>query len=167
MANANKNKGKSFERDISKLLSEIYGISFRRVPCSGSITGGSNAHVFDTLTPEQKLICDGDIIVPEFLSHISIECKSYKNISFNQFFDGKCKQLDTWIGQASATKKSHWILLFKINNKGTYIVYDYEKFKGCNRNVNHMRYANQYVIESAEPFLKNNAQFLKTLKKVD
>ena len=79
MGNKNKNKGKSFERQICKILSDIFGLNFQRIPNSGAFVGGSNIDRYDKLTEEQRLLADGDIIVPKELSHISMECKSYKD----------------------------------------------------------------------------------------
>jgi hypothetical protein len=166
MANRNKNKGKSFERQIAKFLTEIYGVSFQRVPNSGAYVGGMNSKRYETLTNEQKLLADGDLIVPSFLSHISFECKSYKDFSFSSLYCGKCALLDGWIEQASSTKKPFWILFFKINNKGTYVVYKKNISPNINSNDSKMFYKNEYVIELAEHFMINNKETLKDLNKL-
>ena len=38
-----KNKGKTFEREVCKILKEIYEDNFERVPHSGAFVGGQNA----------------------------------------------------------------------------------------------------------------------------
>ena len=63
-------KGSAFERQIAKHLSEVFELNFERVPNSGAFTGGKNIHRYNTLTEAQKLIYDGDILVPEQLKNI-------------------------------------------------------------------------------------------------
>lgn len=159
MANKNKTKGKNFERQVCEIFAKVYNVNFQRVPNSGAYTGGLNVKRYEGLTPEQKLLADGDIIVPSFLSHLSIECKSYKDFPFHSLFGKQCRLLDEWIKQASSTKKSKWLLFFKINNKGIYVVYDNNLFPCINKN-NYMIY-NNYIIESAEEFVNKNKEELQ------
>jgi hypothetical protein len=156
MANKNKNKGKAFERQICEILTNCFGISFQRIPNSGAYVGGKNIVRYDGLTEEQKLLADGDIIVPSELSHISMECKSYKDFSFSGLFLGKNALLDGWIEQSSNTKKSKWLLFFKINNKGIFVVYDISKFPSNMQKENYHVYKNQYVIQDINEFLEKN-----------
>jgi Holliday junction resolvase len=156
MANKNKNKGKTFERQMCGILTNSLGLNFQRVPNSGSFVGGKNSNRYDVLTEEQKLLADGDIIVPPELSHISLECKSYKDFSFNSLFIGKNALLDGWIKQSSDTKKQKWLLFFKINNKGIFVVYDISKFQSYMQKENYHIYKNQYVIQDVFEFLEKN-----------
>lgn len=156
MANKNKNKGKAFERQICEILSKHFGLNFQRIPNSGAYVGGMNAFRYETLTEEQKLLADGDIIVPSELSHISMECKSYKDFSFSGLFLGQNSLLDGWIKQASETQKPKWLLFFKINNKGTFVVYDINKFSPEMIKDNYHVYQNKYIIQSLEDFLTKN-----------
>ena len=112
MANKNKNKGKAFERQICEILSKCFGLNFQRVPNSGAFVGGLNIQRYDKLTEEQKLLADGDIIVPKELSHISMECKSYKDFSFSSLFLGKCiiRRLDKTI---NANKKTKMVIILQ------------------------------------------------------
>lgn len=156
MANKNKNKGKAFERQICEILSKCFNLNFQRVPNSGAFVGGLNIQRYDKLTEEQRLLADGDIIVPKELSHISMECKSYKDFSFSSLFFGKNALLDGWIKQSIETKKQKWILFFKINNKGIFVVYDINLFSKDMQKDNYIIYKNQYLIQSAEEFLDKN-----------
>jgi hypothetical protein len=160
MANKNKNKGKAFERQICEILSKTFGLNFQRIPNSGAYVGGKNAFRYETLTEEQKLLADGDIIVPSELSHISMECKSYKDFSFSGLFLGQNALLDGWIKQASETQKSKWLLYFKINNKGIFVVYDMTKFSSDLYKENYHIYQNRYLIQSLEEFLEKNKERL-------
>jgi hypothetical protein len=156
MANKNKNKGKSFERQICAILTSFFGVNFQRVPNSGAFVGGKNTFRYDTLTEEQKLLADGDIIVPAELNHISMECKSYKDFSFSGLFLGKNALLDSWIEQSENTKKTKWLLFFKINNKGIFVVYDTSKFSLQMQKENYHMYKNKYVVQDIYEFLNKN-----------
>jgi Holliday junction resolvase len=158
MANKNKNKGKAFERQICEILGKTFGLNFQRIPNSGAYVGGKNAFRYETLTEEQKLLADGDIIVPSELSHISMECKSYKDFSFSGLFLGQNALLDSWIKQASETQKSKWLLYFKINNKGIFVVYDMSKFPLDLYRENYHIYQNRYLIQSLDEFLEKNKE---------
>jgi hypothetical protein len=160
MGNKSKIKGKNFERQICSILSKVFGSNFQRVPNSGAFVGGLNASRYQSLTNEQKLLADGDVIVPSFLSHFSIECKSYQDFAFHSLYSGKNKLLDEWIKQASSTQKPHWLLFFKINNKGVYVVYDFLLLPKTDNSDNKMIYKNKYIIEEAESFLSNNKDYL-------
>jgi hypothetical protein len=121
--NRNKEKGKAFERKIANHLTDIFGVKFTRTPNSGAHTGGMNAG--RDFTENQKLLLDGDIIVPESLNHFTFECKTKKTFSFPQLFKTS-KLLESWISQANHPQKI-WFLIFKINNQGEYVVFD-EKY---------------------------------------
>jgi len=59
MANANKNKGKTFERWIALDLCNIFNLNFERTPCSGAFTGGKNFWRSSKLSKEQNLMMEG------------------------------------------------------------------------------------------------------------
>ena len=62
MSSKSKNKGKGFEREVCRILSEIYQDNFERVPHSGAFVGGLNAARKSTLTENQIKAFKGDII---------------------------------------------------------------------------------------------------------
>ena len=140
MTSPQKAKGNSFERDIAKHLSDVFGSNFARVPTSGAMTGGINAHVLEKLSDSQKLLLEGDIIPPDNMKRLKIECKAHKVFSFAKIFSEN-KQLDDWIAQARGRDKV-WFLIFKINRKGTYICFTRNVFKTCDSlvDVNHLVY---------------------------
>jgi hypothetical protein len=121
MANANKNKGKTWERQMAKDLIEVFGVNFNRVPNSGAFTGGVNIKNNQFLTDEQKQLMTGDIIVPKELKACSFECKFYKEFSFPSLLLNNAI-LNTWIQQAFMDNGKHTFLVFKINNKGSFVV---------------------------------------------
>ena len=74
MPSRQKNKGNNFERVVAKHLSNVFGYNFERVPTSGAMTGGINEHVLDRLSRSQKLLLEGDLIPPDEMYNIKIEC---------------------------------------------------------------------------------------------
>ena len=138
MPNPNKQKGNRWEREVADHLSVIFGLSFQRIPNSGAFVGGKNSFRKDILSESQLLLSNGDIIVPDELKHISIECKSYRDFSFSSLFTTN-KTLDGWIKQ-SKTSDRQWFLVIKITHSGSFVVFDssmkwvksgpYMKYKG-------------------------------------
>ena len=111
-----KNKGSCFEREVRQLLTKASGFEWFRVPMSGAYSTSTNtsSHVFK-----------GDVYTDEpFFKDLVIECKSYKDLKFNSFFNNKSVFWD-WIRQCESESQGHeWLLFFKINRLGTYVVRD-------------------------------------------
>lgn len=161
--NRNKEKGKAFERAVANHLTEVFGLSFTRTPNSGAYVGGLNAYRMNRLSDSQILLTEGDIIVPDELHNMKIECKSYKQLAFHQMFT-TCKQLDEWIDQAKSDDKV-WFLIFKINRAGTYICYDnkqYPNFDDVDVNILHY---NDYIVSTYDEFFETNKEILLELCK--
>lgn len=153
--NRNKEKGKGFERVVAKDLSNVFNLSFTRTPNSGAYVGGMNKVRMKYLSDSQILLTEGDIIVPDELHHVKIECKFYKDLAFHQLFDENCKQLDVWLDQAKCDVKM-WFLIFKINRRGAFVVYDSRyKFK----HGNHCLY-NNYIVTKYDNFFELNKQII-------
>lgn len=131
MANANKNKGKGYERIIAKHLSTVTGFNFERVPNSGAFVGAKNFYRTEKLSKEQVDMFEGDLITPTEWNHIRIECKHYKDISWGSMFSIKGEsKLNSWIDQAAFGTRPYWFLLFRINHAGDFVVFnDYIKQK--------------------------------------
>lgn len=119
MSNKSKNKGSSFERVVATHLSKVFSANFLRVPSSGAFTGGTNVYRMDKLTENQKRIMQGDIIPPDDLSHLKIECKSYRDFRWHHLYDSN-KQLDGWLSQAESDG-CLWFLIFKLNLQGSFV----------------------------------------------
>ena len=155
--NRNKEKGKAFERYIANDLSDIFNLSFTRTPNSGAYVGGKNKHRMNTLSNSQILLTEGDIIVPDELYNLKIECKSYKALPFHQLFT-QCKQIDEWIEQAYSEAKV-WFLIFKISRAGSYVCFDsqyYPNFE-CHGNILHY---GKYIVASYDEFFTQNKDVL-------
>lgn len=165
MSSPQKAKGKSYERDCAKNLSDVFGLNFIRVPNSGAYIGNSNSFRNETLTAEQQLLMDGDLIVPKELSNFSFECKFHKDIGkISSWFDGNAKLTD-WISQASHTSKKFWLLMFKINNMGEFLVFDPSLLSTLKIPPNWLKYQNICIIRlNWEPdgfFYVNKDEILK------
>tara|TARA_Y100000310_G_scaffold109797_1_gene108252 strand:- start:991 stop:1488 length:498 start_codon:yes stop_codon:yes gene_type:complete len=156
MPSRQKAKGNNFERATAKHLSDVFGLNFARVPTSGAMTGGLNADVLKRLSESQQLLLEGDLIPPDELRHLKIECKSHKNFSFAKLFSEN-KLVDDWILQAASDSKV-WFLIFKINNKGNYVVFNDKMcvkwVKDSKRNF--LLYKEQYYITSMDGFFEGN-----------
>jgi hypothetical protein len=146
MANS-KNKGNTFERKISKILSdrfkEITGLeqSFRRNIDSGSFFGGSNQSRAQTYDTTKATF--GDIMCPEKFK-FNLECKHYKTApSFGIILKQENKQWDTWILQARqdcVNANQQMMLVIKYNGVDEFVfleqtaldlepIFNYKEFK--------------------------------------
>ena len=157
MPSRQKAKGNNFERTIAKHLSTVFNLNFERVPTSGAMTGGINQSVLNRLSDSQKLLLEGDLIPPDELYHIKIECKSHKTFSFSSLFSSN-KLLQSWLEQSYSDSKL-WFLIFKINNKGTFVGFDI-KHKDDFKYNNFLVYDNS-VITSMVNFFEDNDSFIK------
>jgi Holliday junction resolvase len=132
MSNANKNKGKSFEREVAELFSEATGLNWQRVPNSGAFIGGKNVTRINQMSNNQILLTRGDIIPPDEYNGICIECKFYKDFAFHQLFEDSL-ELNKWIDQCMVDyEKSNgkvFMVIFKINRKGAFICTLKEQFE--------------------------------------
>lgn len=129
MAVNGKNKGSTFERTISNLLSKRFepltGIksAFRRNADSGSFFGASNQKRIKTHNTENANF--GDIICPGDFN-FGIECKHYKTApSFASILTQNCKQWDSWLAQAlqdSINSNKKMMLIIKYNNVAEFVL---------------------------------------------
>ena len=160
MTSPQKAKGNGWERAVAKHLSEIFESNFTRVPTSGAMTGGKNSHVLDRLTHTQKLLLEGDLIPPDHMYRMKIECKAHKSFSFAKIYTDN-KQLDDWIDQARSDDKA-WFLIFKINNQGKFVCFGDEVFECCDqlRDRNYTTYKQNTYITCMDGFFEQHKQQL-------
>jgi hypothetical protein len=123
MPSKSKIKGSTFEREISKFLSELYGKSFVRVVNSGAFVGGKNVIRRDSLSEHQIKSHKGDITPPDDWQNFNAEAKSYSDFSWHLLLSGEYKQLDDWLNQllTAGEKGDINILLMKFNRKGRFV----------------------------------------------
>jgi hypothetical protein len=129
MPSPSKNKGNSWERDVAKHLSDLYGETFIRAPGSGAYVGGSNSARKQYLHEGQIRSFKGDIIPGQSFPRFNAECKSYKDFPFHQLFFGEIKQLETWLEQlmSAADAEDYNILIMKFNRKGKFVAVEFDK----------------------------------------
>ena len=156
MANKNKNRGKSFEREVCKIFEGCYGGTWRRTPTSGAFYGGSNSHRLDNASMSQALIDVGDIIPPEEYEGLVIECKLRKTFAFNLLLSTST-ELESWIEQASIDyeKFEHakvFMVIFKVVRKGLFIVT--RKSQICDESVTGLDYYYNNICYRLTPFDK-------------
>lgn len=164
MPSKSKNKGNVFERQIADDLSTIFGYNFERVPNSGAFVGGKNNVRYEHLSRSQQLIYDGDILVPDELEHLKIECKNYGDFAFHHLFSEN-KTLDSWIEQAHSDVKC-WFLIFKITRRGVFVLTEqhiFDKLASCITSENHVKYKNNYIV-SYDNFFNDAKQQIMILK---
>jgi Holliday junction resolvase len=126
MTSKSKNKGKGFEREVCKILGEVYGDNFERVPHSGAFVGGVNAARKSTLTENQIKAFKGDIIPPDHWKHFNCECKNYKDFPFHHLLQNKAiPLLESWLEQTLDAHDDRDIdlLFMKFDRKGIYLAF--------------------------------------------
>lgn len=162
-----KEKGKSGERELCKILQEYLGGSFIRTPSSGSFVGGQNAFRKKYLSEQQTRNLKSDIIPPDNLPKLVIECKNYKNFPFQGLYkntelsimEGK----NGWIPQLLTTIDDDDLgfVIFKITRVGWFIAI-------LEKNFNDFVYSNytkrdKFIICDLIEFLKQNSDKIKQL----
>lgn len=164
MGSKSKIKGKSFEREVCKYLSNVYGDNFQRVFDSGAFTGGKNTVRKQNLSENQIRFHKGDIIPPDTWKYFNCECKFYSEFPFHLLFgNNKIALLETWIKQTkSASDKDDCnVIIIKINRKGRFIAVnsiDFEYDKCINYTDNE---GETWVFSEFESFLVNNKSTFK------
>ena len=166
MTSRSKSKGNSWEREVAKHLSELYGESFVRVPNSGAYIGGANTKRKEMLHEGQIRSFKGDIIPGQSFPKFNCECKSYGDFSFHQLFQGDCKQLNTWIDQLLdvADSGDFNILFMKFNRKGKFVAVEFDNYYDLPLFVEyHMLYQykdKRWAIMDYDRFWKLNKDFV-------
>lgn len=157
-----KNKGKSGERELCKILGKYLGGSFQRVPDSGAFIGGTNNIRKEKLDEAQIRIYKADIIPPSNLKKLVIESKFYSKFPYHCFATSlEIPILNKWIEELEhdCDENDFGIICVKINLKGWMIgvseAWDDLQFD------NYVVY-NGYKFTGLEKFLKDN--FEKVIK---
>lgn len=168
MTSKAKQKGNSWEREISKFLGEVLGGNFQRVANSGAYIGGKNVYRKATLEAGQTRAAKGDIVPPDALPKLNLEAKNYKDIAFHQIIDGNCKQLNTWIEQTEepADPDDISFTIFKITRKGSWVAFR-DSIASDFTLSSHVVYIKdkktKYIVTDFESFFKSNKDKIKEL----
>nr|DAV04702.1 MAG TPA: cytochrome C6 [Caudoviricetes sp.] len=167
MVNHAKVKGNSWERECAKLLSKCLGCHFERNKNgSGAFVGGKNSQRMKYLSTTQILSFLGDVIPPDNMTKMCVECKFYKDFPFHHFLiDKEIPLLDDWIQQQlDIVNDTHfWFVAFKINFAGSYIVIPQKLLDNQDITINHSlyHYKNEcYIIADFENFIKVYKDFI-------
>jgi hypothetical protein len=129
MTSKSKTKGNSWEREVAKHLTELYGEPFIRVPNSGAYIGGANTKRKEILHEGQIRSFKGDIIPGQSFPKFNCECKNYADFPFHQLFQGECKQLNNWIDQLMdvADEGDFNILFMKFTRIGKFVALEFDQ----------------------------------------
>jgi len=165
MPSKSKNKGSSFERDIARRLTELFGESFIRVTNSGAYIGGKNTHRKDNLSEAQIRHSKGDIVPGPSFGRMNAEAKNYADFPFHQLFTGSCKQLDAWIEQMLevADEGDFNILFMKFTRKGTFVVVPNHNWDPTLSSFTYRSRHHVWQIFDLEQFLNNNRDSIAAL----
>lgn len=170
MTNASKVKGNSAERELCKFMIKKFGGSWVRVPNSGGMVGGLRNVRAKSLSKSQLLNQSNDIVPPDEYPHCALECKFYKDFSFNLLMDPKgYAQLNEWIDQVKESgidmEKNFPMICFKINRLGWHTVVWSDKIKSLKLdNINHTIYnykGEEFKIFEMESFIDKYLDELK------
>lgn len=124
MSKMSKTKGKSFEREVAKILSEVFNENFERVPNSGAFIGGKNKVRRSKVDEYQEKIFLGDIIPPANWE-IVVECKNYKKLDggFEKVLHDRNAKIEKWLSELTYDAEYRFHMLFmKFNYIGTFFV---------------------------------------------
>lgn len=160
-----KTKGKSWENDVAKHLSSLYGDSFIRVPFSGAYIGGKNNVRKEFLHEGQIRSMKGDIVPPMDWKHFNCECKNYADFPFHQFVQGEIKLLEAWLDQLHdvADPGDFNILIMKFSRKGKYIaVQEAELASDQNHIVYNSKKWGKWIITDYDKFWEQNKDAVKS-----
>ena len=164
MPSASKNKGSSFEREIAKFLTDLYGESFIRAPGSGAYIGGKNQSRTQVLHEGQIRSFKGDIVPGLSFPKFNAECKSYADFPFHLLMSGECKVLDAWINQLMDVAETGdcSVLYMKFNRKGKFVAVQ-SKFTWVADNFIHYNSeaTGEWIIMEFDHFFKLNKDLLK------
>jgi hypothetical protein len=126
MASKSKTKGKGFEREVAKYLSDLYGESFTRSITSGAMIGGKNNIRKSTLSEGQIQSYKGDIVPPDDWKKFNCECKNYSAFPFHKLFSSETiSDLENFIDQTMevADEGDVNIIFMKFDYIGRYVAY--------------------------------------------
>jgi hypothetical protein len=134
MPSPSKNKGNSWERDVAKELSKLYGETFIRAPGSGAYTGGFNSHRKEYLHEGQIRSFKGDIIPGQSFPKMNAECKSYGEFPFHQLLQITRKIKFVAIPKHGPPFSFEGMpsMVYESSKYGSWIICEYDRFWATN-----------------------------------
>ena len=152
---ASKDKGKAGERELAKILGEALDGNFERVPFSGAMIGGKNFIRKERMTEDQIRVSKADLIPPEHLKKLVIECKWYADFPYHSFvLNNEIKLLDSWLSdlEHDCDPGDLGVLCVKINRKGWFIAVKSDHNFATGNSATY----NGYDVCELHKFLKDN-----------
>ncbi|HUS48912.1 MAG TPA: hypothetical protein VMZ91_02000 [Candidatus Paceibacterota bacterium] len=148
-----KKKGNRVELEFSKVLSDRFNKTFKRVPMSGA-WGTTNR---DTdIREDAKEVLSGDLICPSNF-RFSVECKSRADFNFWDILneDTKHLEIDDWIWQAeqdASISNKEPLILIKINNRKPFVLFPKKLHEGKILYVNYTIMRFDYFLQLEDEF---------------
>ena len=149
MPSKSKTKGNTFERDVSKILNDVFNTNtFTRTFGSGAIVGKSNWNKRTGLDDALKTALASDIIAPEWFP-FSIECKHYADTpNYSTIIKNDDKDLNCWLGKSmydAINTSTIPTVFFKTDRKGIHVAIPHF-FIGDVSCFNHYLFYNGFII---------------------
>jgi len=172
-----KNKGSSFEREISKDLSEFFDMekAFSRSAGSGNRFGGKNYKNLNVHNRQSSKAMLGDIQTPDSIDLI-VECKFYASLPFHRVLSGDSKEVHNWLDQLLTDQETFYkvfkerlpvALFIKINRAGTFLVLRSKDVRTLYKRLkiphNYFHYKGQGFIMAPWEKVKNSSRIRKHL----
>lgn len=157
-------KGRAGELELCKMLGDVFESSFIRTDRSGSYIGGKNNWRKQYMSEAQIRSKKADIVPPEHLTRLILECKWYKDFPYHAFAkNDQIPLLNGWITdlEYDCDSKDIGIICIKINSRGWMVVFNkvlINKFKL----QNHVIY-NDYIVTGLNSFLTDNRKAIELL----
>lgn len=158
-----KNKGKAGERELGKILEGYLGGTFARSLYSGAYIGKSNSFRKETLGDTAIRAMKADLITPEHLPRMVIECKWYADLPIHNLIREGVPQIDQWFEELNADcdDGEYGFLAIKLNRKGWLVGFKKsisDKFK-----LDNFITYKDCIVTDLTSFLENNASLIKKL----
>jgi len=159
-----KKKGNRWELQVCKTLGSAFDDEFRRVPMSGSFTGGKNKLKNFYVNSDAQTNLTGDIITPSWFNFI-IECKNYADSpKIHNLLSIGDKNLDDWVKQAKdegRSSKRDWLIIFNMTSKRkNFAVIDFDRFHAVLDSIPGVVFPNNYFLYKGSLILDLD-QFIK------
>lgn len=167
MAINSRDKGKSAERELCKILEAAFTGSFIRSANSGAFVGGKNSFRKENLSANQIRGQKADIIPPDFMPKFVVESKFYKEFPYHQLICGSVPLLDGWVNQnlECCDDNDFWMVAFKTNRKPWMAVISadhWKKIKAPNKLWYNTARGTSCLVLSLETLLNENSNYIRS-----
>lgn len=160
---ASKNKGKAGERELGKIFEQYLDGTFARSLYSGAYIGKSNSFRKEGLGETAVRAMKADLITPEHLPKMVIECKWYADLPIHNLIREGVPQIDQWLADlehdcddgdygflAIKLNRKGWLICFKQNISTKLVLSNYIVYK-------------DYIVTDLTSFLEKNSNIIKDI----